>query len=122
MKPSVSVRFRCRCGADVTGSVGTSAVEQTCPRCARRWQANPDIVSTVLGGMIALRRLRRDMAIIIGVAVLVPMFLVLIHPAWLLAAPLVVGIVALIAGPWYRTRAKSGRSAMNTPINMRAAD
>ena len=61
------------------------------------------------------------MAILAGGAVLVATILVGIHPPWLLAAPLLLGGVVLLAGPTYRRRVKRGRDAVNTPIDLVAA-
>ncbi|WP_219070599.1 hypothetical protein [Candidatus Mycobacterium methanotrophicum] len=117
----MSLRFRCVCGAATTENVSTIDLVWRCPSCPQRWQANADTVSAALAGVTELRKLRRDMAILVGGALLLPVILVVMHPYWLLAAPMLVGGVVLVAGPSYRRRVQRGRDAAKASIGLVAA-
>lgn len=121
MMSSVRLRFRCHCGAHASHDVRGTAMAWTCPSCARRWRPTADALSTVVAGVTELRKVRREIALLAGAAFLLTIALVVVHPPWLLAAPLVIGGTALVAGPSYRRRVKRGRDALNTPIGLCAA-
>jgi len=118
MNRSVRLCFRCCCGTYATETVSTAAVVWACPSCAQRWRPDADSVSTVLSGVARLRALRRDMAILIGMVVLVSAALGFMHPPWLLTVPVLVGGAGFLAGPSYRKRVQLGRDAANTPIEL----
>jgi hypothetical protein len=59
--------------------------------------------------------------LILALTVALAAVLGVVHPPWLLGVPMLLGAVALVGRPTYRTRAQRALTAVRTPISLQPA-
>ncbi|MCV7163585.1 hypothetical protein [Mycobacterium stomatepiae] len=124
MSRGIAATLRCVCGTAVAASLAAEVAScWHCPACARLWRVDLDAVRVVRAGLQELLCLQGHILVVVGLTTIVLVLLAVVHPVWLLGAPMVIGGVALIAGPSYRRRADRAKAAVRTPISLtRAAE
>lgn len=119
MPAHVNLTVRCSCDTvGVVPATTTIGTHWSCPTCGRDWLADHDAVSTVIDGTTRLRTLRRTVVLIVVLTVALAAVLGVVHPPSLLGVPMLLGAVALVGRPTYRTRARRALTAVRTPISL----
>jgi hypothetical protein len=117
----VPVQLGCACGGVFPAAITAPGQVWTCPSCSRRWRPDPEAVDRVTAAAAELRRIQRLMGVLLLAAAAMAAVLGIVHPGWLIGAPLLVGGAALAARPTYSKRRTRARRALRTPIPVSAA-